>query len=119
MKTLLSVTGEISVLRQYVADNTPKKGAASPQVKKKLKELEFLKAVQFYLQSNPSQQFIEAEVKRISERIESVNSRFDYWCKCIAPKNVDPKEYRAMFNKEMGVTAFRKQLTTLEFILND
>ena len=45
-------------------------------------------------------------------------AKFDYWQEHIAPKNVDPKEHKAMYNREVGLTKLKDQMKTISFILD-
>lgn len=86
-------------------------------IKQRKKKLDFANNILRYLETEPNILFIEKEIKIINKRINSVNNKFHTWTNSAAPKNINPKNYRAIFNKETGITIMKKQLKALTFII--
>jgi len=71
MKKLKTITDELKgLIREASAENDPK-------VKKKLKlRIPFLRMCVMYVESNPSDDFINSEIERINNRIEKISDGF-------------------------------------------
>ena len=112
MKTLSEVKNEIEQIE--FADFSK----LTEREKNRLsKRIVYLKECRNYLESGPKEDFLKSEKDRLKSQLDGKNNQYNYWLKNIAPKDVDPKNLRSMFNKECGLTKIKKQIKTLEFIL--
>ena len=87
------------------------------EVKKIKKRIIFLKVCMYYVQSNPSQDFLEKERDRIINR---VNMFLENYVPLNPEKYMkkDISSHKKKFEKEMDIPKLRTQLTTINFILN-
>jgi hypothetical protein len=80
------------------------------------KQLEFLRGIKIYLESNPTKEFVGSEHKRVSGWIATVKER---WIERNAKhENKLSNEVRDEFYKEHDLPKFKKQLKTLTYILS-
>lgn len=79
--------------------------------------IEFLKQIKSYIESNPREEFVISEIKRIECLIKARNSTeiFNEW-KIGKPSQ---KATFQNFEKEIGITEFKQQLKVLKFVLNE
>ena len=112
MKKLKTITDELKeLIREASAEKDPK-------VKKKLKlRIPFLRMCVMYVESNPSDDFINSEIERINNRIEKISDGFEYWKTLPREKEVGDKKLLTFYYKEMGVPKLRRQLQALRFLL--
>jgi len=116
MITEKQLLNEISDRQKYISDNL--KTITDSKLTRLKNEIEYMNYIQRVLLYKPLDAYYESELVRLERISSSVNDRFDYWCENIAPKNVDPKKFRAIFNSETGLTKINKQIKTMKFILN-
>lgn len=82
-------------------------------------EKSFLHQLLLYVETNPSEDFLNKEKERLNKIITSLENGFDFWSKHNKPTDVDAKKLRSYYNKEMGITKFKNQLKAVNTILND
>jgi hypothetical protein len=82
------------------------------------KKNEELKSIIRYLESNPKEEFLNAEKDKIQKIIDSKKNQFNYWTENVCPQDVYQSKRRALFNKEVGITDLSKRLKTLKYILS-
>lgn len=112
MRSIKSVEKEI---REIERENFSKQKKSYKS--KQLKRLSFLRTCNMYLESNPSVDFINQEIKRISSRIELLEKGFDVWKELPRKKVVSDRGLITFYRKEMGIPNLKIQLSTLKFIL--
>lgn len=122
MKTLQFIDSEIKAQQDrwqkvYEDAQKSKKEIPSAKLTRIENKIEYLRGIKKYLESEPRQEYVEAEQKRLRDMASRIDDRFPAWCKSMAPKDADPKTWRTMFNRETGLTKVKKQLKTIEFIL--
>ncbi len=91
------------------------KSSDEKERKKITERVKWLMPILMYLEANPSEQFVDIELRKAENKMKAINSRF------VPPDNVTGKvvgELRATFNKEYGVLAIKKHIKNLKFILN-
>lgn len=124
MKTQLTVKREIEgILERIEKSKSPKAKKedflTNKQEKRLLGRLEYLRSVERYLESKPSESYVQSERERLANLLKSIDGRFQYWLNNLAPKDADPKGFRSMFNRETGYSKVKKQIKTIDFILSD
>lgn len=104
------------VTESFISKNL--KEISDVKFKKEKKRIDFLKYIQRYLETSPSEVFLDSEKVRLCGLIKAKQARYNVWKADLAPKNVDPKKYKSIFNKEVGITMFNKQLKTINYLLS-
>lgn len=112
MKPLKSVIEEIT---QIESENFSR--LTEKQKSRLSKRVAYLKECRNYLESEPNEVFVKQEKDRLKSQLDGKNGQYNYWLENIAPKDVDPKNLRTVFNREVGLTKIKKQLKMIEFIL--
>lgn len=112
MKIIKDLNSEIN---QLALENN-KRETSLKVFKKNSKRIDFLRYVIRFLETNPSNEFLESERIRLLELAGKINARYSTWKRDIAPKDVDLKKWKSLFNKETGLTKINKQLKTITFI---
>lgn len=126
MKTLQNVQKEkselLKELQQYDSIlNQPSDDAiynnAKKETKRINKRLEFIKTIEMYLQTNPTEEFVQKEFDRLTNRLRAIREKepkypeneayVPYW-----------KQQVAAYNKTMGVSDVQMKLSTLKYLLN-
>ena len=69
----------------------------------------FLKTCLLYINTQPKEDYLKSEAERISNRINLLLKDKDF---------NNNKKAKAEYEKEMGIVKIRKQLTTINFLLN-
>lgn len=115
MKNVKEIKEEIETIQSELRDDLTK--MSDSKFTRLKNRIEFLVGLILYLESNPNETFLQSEIDRIENSIKKANENYEYWCKYNAPKDVDPKKYRTMFNQVTGVAKFKKQLKTIEYLL--
>jgi hypothetical protein len=114
MKTDAQIRQEINIIFKEVQRmgiiNEKKRKQPSPR-------LEELKILKYYLDTNPSQGFIEREVKRLETRLETLDQRFATWSS-ESPKAKGLKNPRAAFDADFKVGKIKSQVRALKYLLN-
>jgi hypothetical protein len=91
---------------------------AKKLVKKHQKEIDQLKYYKYYLETNPTEIFLKEELHKLESRISSLKANYKTWA-MTAPKDKDPmKDWPGIFNKEVGITKMKKQVTAIKFLLD-
>lgn len=126
MKSAQFFKDEIESLRSEMAD--AKKQLNQPKVDEKLakqlrgtvkrnrKKIEEFTLYLRYAETNPSEDYLKREIDRISNRINLFMEKYVP----LDPERFDKKTctaHKMGYEKEMGTTKLRKQLTTLCFIV--
>lgn len=114
MLELNKVVDEISRLEKSLSDRSSELTRA--QEKKEMSKINFLRLVCTYLKTFPSEEFVEAEIKKLNNRRNMINKNFDSWI----PTQYFEKEKDKLkeYDKQMGVPKIKAQLRALKFINN-
>jgi len=109
MRTIESIDAQIKEIRKIVFDTQK----TTPKQKK---EVEYLLQVKSYLETKPSEDFINSEIVRLEKLIKKRSSTeyFNMWCIGDRAQLKNPKK---SFEDEMDIPHFELQLKTLRFIL--
>jgi hypothetical protein len=117
MRTLLEVKTEISTLLQECGVKNGANGSSvvsTSITKNKLAKnkniIEFIRTVEKYLEGTPDELYIDCEIARIENKINTIIDSFDH------TQYKDPTEPRKAYEKKMGIAHLRLQLKTLRFI---
>jgi predicted transcriptional regulator len=116
MKTKEKIQEEINQL----TDEVVKKQQENPEksYSRMFKKIEQLRFVKKYAETNPSPEFLNSEVERIEKIIDSKNAQFNDWVENLLPGSVREKEYRTVFNREVGINKLKEQLRTINFLID-
>ena len=111
MKTIESLMREVGEIREEYWDHkiAPKKVSA---------RLEFLFQMIAYLKTAPSENLLLDQKAEIQRLLEVLRKRYPEWLRCMAPNDVAPEKRKALYEKENEIPKLRKQLKTLDFLLN-
>lgn len=114
MVEINKVVDEISRLSDNLSRDSHKMKRS--EEKRELTKINFLRHVASYLNSFPSEEFIDSEIKRLEDREALINKQYPVWIpsKYFATDKEKLKEYK----KEMGVPKIKVQLRALKFIIN-
>lgn len=114
MVTINKLTEEVSalMLRLYNDGLKMKKMERS----KITNRITFLRTTITYLEQDNREQFLEAELKRLNNRVQLINNDYEHWIpsKYYVKENEKLKDYL----KETGVPKLKLQIRALRFILN-
>lgn len=114
MKTLAEVTKQINCNIQFAEKNNLSKREYS----KLARETEELQNIKRYLEYSPSEESLIATKERLEKISKSLEEQFDTWLKHVKPPEIEQKNARSFFNKEVGLTTLKRQLKTLNLILS-
>lgn len=110
MKTLSEVNEQISsILSENYSDETAKKRAR--------KELEFLRVCKKYLETQPSEEFIQRELDSVYDRVQYLDDAYDDYVKN-NPAYINEENPSARYRKEMDYQSLLIQIKTLKFLLS-
>lgn len=114
MKTLTEVKKQIEANIKFAAKNT----LSEREYKRLQKETDEWQKIKMYLEFNPSEESLVA-TKELLERIsKSLEDQYNVWLRHAKPPEIEQKNAKSFFNKEIGLTAIKRQLKTLDLILN-
>lgn len=82
------------------------------------KRIEFLKFCRNYIETEPKEEFVQAESKRLTNRINMFMENYSLPKSAENWLSKDRAAHKKAFEKEMGIPKIRTQLTTINFLLN-
>ncbi len=112
MKTINQIKKEEEDLRveidnaNYVRDQK--------EINRIKKRLDFLKMCRIYLETRPSEQYIQGELTRLNNTIEILDERFPAWS---AGRSGGGTELKRQYNAVTDISKLRSQVRTLEYLL--
>lgn len=112
MKKLKTITSELKELIKEASEEDDQK-----VVKKLKKRISFLRMCAMYIESKPTNEFVEGEILRINNRIELISDGFEYWASLPREESLSGSKLLTFYYKEMGVPKLRRQLQALRFLL--
>jgi len=115
MKTIKEISELINADNAFINKNLSK--ITDRKYRSIKKKIEFYEYINKYLNLNPSPEFCASELARLKAQHESIMGNFEYWKKYNAPKDLEPKKFKAKFSAETGLSKVKKQIKTIEFIL--
>lgn len=77
-----------------------------------------LRQLRSYLETSPSPESIENQIRVLKAKIEIINNSYNQW-RSNSHKIKDPLRAINQYHLEMGLPKLKKQLETLEFIWRD
>jgi hypothetical protein len=86
------------------------------QFKKQSKNIRRLRLLRIYLENYPSQEHIEAQIDRLTRKINFLNQGYQRWLNS-TPGVKDLRNAKTIYNKEMGITAAKAQIRNLKDLL--
>lgn len=89
------------------------------KIKQIVKRNEILNELKRYLETNPKEEFLLSEKSRIKKIIVAKQSQYYYWRTSVNIETMTMSKQNRVFCKESGITALRKQLKNLNFLLNE
>lgn len=115
MKTTLEVKNEIEKnrieLKEYPKDIFKSKH------NKITKEIKRLYSMQLYLETNPKEEFIKADLKRLRARKKNIDEGFAAWLENYIPSKVGANK-KSIYRKEMGLKDIEAQIKNLSYLLS-
>lgn len=108
MKTIEIITEEMNDLMAI-----DRKKSTARQLSKARKRVYFLTLCRNYLETSPTDEFLQAEEKRLQQIINNVGSRFTGEFATLASENAAKKE----FNKKYDIPKYKDQLKVIRFLL--
>lgn len=120
MKTIFFIKEEIKKVQtemDFISD------FKIPENKKKFGELKkrvcFLKEVLMYLETNPSEEFIKNQIKKLENRISSIDfSIVKLFKEGTSRKDINNSPHTKKLKKEYNFSTLNKQLNALKYIAN-
>lgn len=109
MKTIKELDNDIAQIQSDLHHGAITAKAA----KTKLEKLKFLK---LYLEASPSEESIQKQIDTINETIDRKAQHYNAWCSNNKQK-ISEKNPRPIFEKEIGITELRSQLSNLNYLL--
>lgn len=94
--------------------NTNQDDFTKPQLNRIKKRIQFVRTCVMYLESNPSEDFLNKEASRLKARIGLIADSFKDYSRPAGVRG----SIRKYYDKEMGVPLLNIQLRTIKFILN-
>lgn len=115
MKTIKQVTEDIEALQKYLSGKLLLKPSL---FKAEQKQMEFYKLCKNYLTTTLKESYLQGEKVRLSQLIEAKENQYRHWQINICPKNIEAKNQKSIYNKEVGLTTLKNQLKTLDYLTN-
>lgn len=117
MKKLLDLKSVVSEDRKYLIKEG--KNIGKLKVKRISKKIKFYSEMIKYLETEPKEEFVVSEIKRLKKIINSKNSQYENWSENVCPTDVPLVKKRALFNKENDIPRLKTQLKNLQFLIED
>lgn len=116
MRTLKEVTDRISeILRTPIKDPQP---LIEEKLKQKArKELPQLKMRKYYLETNPSEQYLKDSLASCELRLDVIIDNFDEWLRHRPKDGKLINELKAEYNKENETAKIKMQIKELKYLL--
>lgn len=73
---------------------------------------------QLYLESNPTQEFIEKQKADLKKRLKIIAAGLSVWLRENPQEGNSTKNPKSKYNTLMGVKTIKQQLATLEYLLS-
>ena len=109
MKTIAVIDESIkAVLEGKKPDETAKNRAR--------KQLEFLRFCRKYLETNPSEDFLKAELESLYHRVDYLNDAYEDYIKN-NPEYINEPNPSQKYKKEMNFPQLNNQIKTIIFLL--
>lgn len=113
MKTIQEVQDKIGQL-----ENSDRRLFTHDEMKERTDEAIFLRQIKYYLETEPTEEFVKSEVARLEEKLRVIDEKFPAWLSRQKDQySMSEKQWRNAYNKEMGVKITSNQLDNLKFIL--
>jgi len=113
MKTLESIKSEIAIDRKQAEKEDLTKREAK-QIEKRIKKLY---ACQLYLETDPTETFIQKQKADVSKKIKIINDGFSDWLKNNAKESDGCKNPKSKYQTYMGLKNLKAQYLTLSYLL--
>ena len=111
MKSLTELKTEINEILTLQMEKMKKR-----DYKKAVRRLEFLKVCLRYIESGATEEFVNKEIERLTNRINAFRENYDTWLKFTDTDSIKGNKM-TFYDREMGITKLRKQISSLRFIL--
>jgi len=109
----------IDQLKKIIAETKEdcKKNATEKTLKKFSEQIRHLEKIVLFLKTEPKEDVLKKQVARLSSEIEILEKRYENWLR-LNLEMYKRKDSKTIFNKEMRITEKKKEVETLEFIIN-
>lgn len=82
-------------------------------------QMVYLRQIKYYLETEPTEEFVQGEYNKLSERLQVISNGFPAWLERRTDKfSQSEKSWRTVYNKEMNVKNLNNQLDNLKLILS-
>lgn len=115
MKKLEDVKHEIALNKGYLMREGSK--ITDREYNKISRENELLETIARYLETKPSEESLKNTKERFERIIKNKSAQYGYWLGHVKPPEIEDKNAKTFFNKENGLTHLRRQIKTLNLIL--
>lgn len=89
------------------------------EMKERAEEAAYLRSIRNYLETEPTEEFVRSEAEKLELKLNTIEDAFEVWLsKRPEPYSKSEKQWKAEYNKEMGVKNLNNQLDNLKFILS-
>lgn len=113
MKTVTDIKNEIESINRFINENL--RTLTGTQIMRKKNEIDKLKQIELYLSTNPNKTYLEGEKTRLETLIENREKARSKWSE---PKDVHPKHFKRIYEKEVGLNDLQNKLKTITYILS-
>jgi hypothetical protein len=111
MKTVEEIEKEISDTIESI-----KKESTKAEIGRAKRDIEFLRQIKRYLETNPREEFVKQEIIVVQTRIENINRNFEAWK--IGRSLTQYKDPYSAYLTACGIQGMKASLKTLQFILS-
>lgn len=115
MKTIKQVNADIKEVEKEIKELSEDKPLSWE--KKMQNKIIFMRTVIKYLETEPRIEFVKAELDRLTDSINKLNTGFVHWCNSLK-ENLTNTQAKNKFETEVGIKTMNKQLKTLRYILS-
>lgn len=112
MRTIEAIRKEIQEEEKFAA--TP--NATKRQMEKSAKRIENLRACILYLETNPTEQFMNKQLTQLKKNVDVINSGFGAWRRN-NPKDAEVSNPKSKYETMMGMKTIKAQIKNLNYLL--
>ena len=115
MKTKAQLVGLINVEITKLKE----KGIDSKKKARITEKIQLLKKYSLYLDTEPSEEYLQKEKDRITKIIKAKESQYDDWCEGVQAQKLEVKERKSAFKKLHNLSKLKQNVKTIRFLLKN
>lgn len=115
MKTISDINLEIDEIINTLKEN--KSILTKSETAKLKKRIGYLRTIIMYLETEPNEEFIRSNIRKLKGLLAAKESQYSYWLKNVAPIGLSDKKYKSIYKSEHNLNNVKTQIKNLEFIL--